>query len=116
LRGSHNTVERRVKIIHKYKIAIISVIITKCETDCQRGATTGYNAAAKRADKLFRISVGSVGVKKHCIFVQLKFKYVLGTFKSGSKEAENSFLGPFHFLLFPKIEIKLRSQIFEDMV
>ena len=70
---------------------VVFVIITKWETDWQRGATTGYKAATKRADKLFWISVVSVAVNELRIFVQLKFKYVLGTFKIGSKGAENSF-------------------------
>jgi len=84
--------------------------------DSQLGASTGYKAAAKRADKLLWISVVSVAVKERYIFVQIIFKYVLGTFKFGSREAENPFLNPFHFLLFPSIEIKLRSRIFEDIV
>lgn len=65
---------------HKCKVVTVSVIITKCETDWQRGATTGYKAAAKRADKLFRISVVSVAVKEPCIFVQTEVQICVRNF------------------------------------
>jgi hypothetical protein len=104
------------KKVHKCKAIVVSVIITKCETDWQHGAPAGYKAAIKRADTLFWISVVSVAVNELCIFVQLKFRYVLGTFKIRSKEAENSFLSIFLFLLFQNIEIKLRSRLFKDIV